>query len=158
MTSIKFVALSDDLTSSYRAFSPDANGNLPERYISDGSGIPCRSCLTDVKQGEPYLLLAHRPFPHSQPYAETGPIFIHADNCTRYTETQSVPEMIRTRNHMIIRGYSADNRIIDGTGQMIATEMIVPAAQQLLAQDAVSYVHVRSATNTCFQCRIERRL
>ena len=50
----------------------------PERQVSDGSAVPCRHCLSDVAAGEPFLILAHRPFPEAQPYAETGPIFLRA--------------------------------------------------------------------------------
>ena len=52
---------------------PDANG-LPERHVSEGTG-PCRHCLGEIAGSAPYLILAHRPFPKPQPYAEVGPIF-----------------------------------------------------------------------------------
>ena len=57
----------------------DANGQKPERHVCSGGMMPCRHCLADIKAGEPYLILAHRPFPSAQPYAEQGPIFLHAE-------------------------------------------------------------------------------
>ncbi len=156
MTAIQFIALPEEVVAAYRSLALDANGQLPERHISDGSGIPCRSCLCDVKAGEPYLLLAHRPFPAAQPYAETGPIFIHAEPCHSHTETQTLPEMIAVRKQMLLRGYDADNRIVEGSGQIVASETLADTARHLLTDPRISYLHVRSATNTCFQCCIER--
>ena len=69
-----------------RPAGPDAHGQKPEKQISDGDGVPCRHCLTRVAKGEPYLVLAYRPFPRDQPYAETGPIFLHAEPCPRFEE------------------------------------------------------------------------
>src|SRR5690606_28755477 len=75
---IRFVAMPTDQARAYQRGAPDAYGNPPERRISDGSGIPCRHCLQHVAAGQDYLTLAYRPFPALQPYAETGPIFLHA--------------------------------------------------------------------------------
>lgn len=156
MNSIKFIALTQNEAERYQAGLPDANAQIPEKYISDGSGIPCRTCLKDIDAGEAYLLLAHRPFPEAQPYAEVGPIFIHADGCNRYEETGDVPPMIAVRDYMIVRGYDQSNRISEGTGKIVATRDIPKDAAHLLKNPTVSYLHVRSASNNCFQCRIER--
>jgi hypothetical protein len=56
----------------------------------------------------------------------------------------------------IVRGYGADDRIVYGTGGVVATATIPARAGELLADDRVAYVHVRSARNNCYQCRIER--
>ncbi len=156
MDQIKFIPLSSPLTKAYRAGARDANGQQPERFISDGSGIPCRHCLRDVEVGEPYLLLAHRPFPSAQPYAETGPVFIHAEPCSIYTDQTLLPPVLAIRDHMLIRGYNFDNRICEGTGQIVSTADIKQKSISLLMDPVVHYLHVRSATNNCFQCRIER--
>ena len=78
MTGSKFIALATETVRTLQAGAADANGQAPERQVSDGSAVPCRHCLSDVAAGEPFLILAHRPFPEAQPYAETGPIFLRA--------------------------------------------------------------------------------
>lgn len=155
MTQLKFSPLPSAVVNAYQAGQMDANGQVPERYTSDGSGVPCRHCLSDVKAGEPYLLLSHRPFPAAQPYAETGPIFVHAEPCAAFSKTDAVPPMIAARKQMLIRGYSAEDRICEETGQVVSTDDIRDEALKILKNPDVLYVHVRSATNNCFQCRID---
>ena len=83
MLPIQFTSMPTEVARAYQAGAADANGQVPERHISDGDGVPCRHCQRDVAAGEPYLILAHRPFPTAQPYAEQGPIFLHAESCPR---------------------------------------------------------------------------
>ncbi len=156
MTELRFIALSTETTRALQAGHPDANGQAPERQISDGSGVPCRHCLNDVAAGEPFLVLAHRPFPEAQPYAETGPIFIHAEPCERHGEGAGVPASFLSRTQALIRGYGDDDRIVDGTGQVVASAEIDAVARDLLAAPEVAYLHLRSASNNCYPCRIER--
>lgn len=155
MSSIRFLALPTETVRMMQSGHSDANGQTPERAISDGDGVPCRHCLHGVADGEPYLILAHRPFSTVQPYAECGPIFLHAHECERYPEVAQLPPML-TAERYILRGYNDDERIIYGTGQIVSTDEIPLYAQELFARAEVAYIHVRSATNNCFQCRIER--
>lgn len=121
-----------------------------------GGMMPCRHCLTDIKAGEPYLILALRPFPSAQPYAELGPIFLHADGCARHPDSQDVPAMFLARESYLMRGYGSDDRIVYGTGRTVAPAAMAAAAREIFADKRVSYIHVRSPTNNCYQCRIER--
>lgn len=155
MSTIRFVAMPTALVTALQTGQPDANGHLPERHISDGAGVPCRHCLELVGAGEPYLILAHRPFTTVQPYAELGPIFLHAEGCPRYAESAQLPPILGSPQY-IVRGYNRDERIIYGTGQIVPTDQIVSCAAELFTRAEVAFLHVRSATNNCFQCRIER--
>lgn len=56
----------------------------------------------------------------------------------------------------IVRGYGHDDRIVYGTGAVIPVQKISVRAGELLERDDVAYVHVRSARNNCYQCRIDR--
>ena len=156
MTTLRFMALSDKEVDRYRSGGGDAHGQTPERRVSDGTGAPCRYCLDDVEKNAPFLILAHRPFATAQPYAETGPIFIHAESCERYPETDRTPAMFLKRNMMLIRGYDRDDRIVYGTGASIATKEIAQKAAELLTRPEIAYCHLRSAGYNCYQCRIVR--
>jgi hypothetical protein len=153
---IRFVALDTTLVRALQSGGPDAYGMKPERRISDGDGVPCRHCLQQVARGEEYLILAHRPFPKEQPYAETGPIFLHAAECPRAPENAALPDLFKPTPDYILRGYGDDDRIVYGTGGVIPTPRIPDRARELLARPDIAYVHMRSARNNCYQCRIER--
>lgn len=153
--SIRFVALETTLVEAVRAGHTDANGQLPERRIAPENGYPCRHCLGPIGKGEPFLVLAHRPFPALQPYAETGPIFLHAGPCQRGGEDAGIPASLASPQY-IVRGYGTDDRIVYGTGGVVETSAIPKRAGDLLADPAIAYVHVRSAANNCYQCRIDR--
>lgn len=156
MTSLKFMAMPTDIARAYQSGQPDAYGLTPERRLSDGDGVPCRHCLTDVAADDEYLIVAYRPFPELQPYAETGPIFLHAAPCGRHPEAGNTPDLFLKREHLLIRGYGHDDRILYGTGQVARTGDIAEVAAGLLERSEIAYVHLRSASNNCFQCRIDR--
>ena len=153
MTDLIFTAMPAKEAEAFRAGAPDAYGLMPEKAVSPG-GMPCRHCLSQIEEGEAMLILAYRPFPSLQPYAETGPIFLHAQACKRYPQTAAIPPMLDSLDY-IVRGYGADDRIVYGTGAVTATGEIVSRARHLLERADVAYVHVRSARNNCYQCRID---
>ena len=153
--SIRVVALETAVVQALQRGGADANGQPPERQVSDGAGVPCRHCLHPVGQGETYLILAHRPFPKPQPYAELGPIFLHAESCPRHVDNGAVPDMLRSPQY-ILRGYNAEDRIVYGSGQIVPTPEIPSAATRMFDDSRIAYVHVRSASNNCYQCRIDR--
>lgn len=139
----------------YRSGAPDANGQVPERKVSDGNGVPCRHCLGNVGKGEPYLVLAYRPFPTLQPYAEVGPIFIHAEPCDPHIRG-GFPVRERYGDGRILRGYGTDDRIVYGTGVVVRNDDIQDKAKNILQHPEVAYVHMRSANNNCYTLRIDR--
>jgi hypothetical protein len=151
---IVFKALETAQVEAWRRGEGDANGQPAERKISDGKGVPCRHCMEIVAAGAPYLVLAHRPFPAPQPYAEIGPIFVHAEACPRGGGL-SVPAFLMS-DHYIVRGYGADDRIVYGTGSVVETGRIPERAAYLLTRPEIRYLHIRSASNNCYHCRIER--
>ena len=151
---MQFVAIPTDVMRGYQSGGLDANGQVPERAVSDGGGTPCRHCLKMIPQGAGMLVLAHRPFPGPQPYAEVGPIFLCADPCEAGGGA-ALPEVLASPDY-IVRGYGADDRIVYGTGGVVETGAIPARAQELFGDARVAYVHVRSARNNCYQCRIDR--
>lgn len=157
MSAIAFIALDTEEVRALQNGAPDANGQKPERHISDGDGVPCRHCQRDVGKDEPYLILNYRPFPGLQPYAETGPIFLHAEPCERYAATAKAPDMFyKNGRRYLIKGYHENDRIAYGTGAIVEPRDMAAAATKILERPDIAYVHVRSALNNCYQLRIER--
>lgn len=154
---IRFNPIPTLVVRAYQAGGLDANGQVPERAVSDGDGVPCRHCLQMVPKGHVYLVLAHRPFPAPQPYAELGPIFLcgDADTCIAPIESRVVPQILESPDY-IVRGYGPNDRIVYGTGGVTPSGDIPLRATDLLSDPRVAYVHVRSARNNCYQVRIDR--
>ncbi|RGP37994.1 DUF1203 domain-containing protein [Pseudotabrizicola alkalilacus] len=155
MSEITFHALPTELVQHLRGGGADAYGMPPERAVSTGSGTPCRHCLDDVPEGAGMLILAHRPFPALQPYAETGPVFLCADACARWSG-DGVPPILTCSVDYLLKGYTADFRICYGTGKVVAQAEVAAYAAALLARPEIAFVDVRSARNNCFLCRIGR--
>lgn len=151
---ITFTAMPTEEARACQAGGADAYGMAPERSVAEGQGNPCRHCLGMIPHGAGMLILAHRPFPALQPYAETGPIFLCADPCERGGGA-ALPAMLASPDY-ILRGYSADHRIVYGSGAVVATARLGEEAEARFTDPRVAYLHVRSARNNCFQCRIDR--
>lgn len=152
---MKYTALETEKVYRLQNGGLDANGQAPEHSISDGEGNPCRHCLREIPEGEPMLVLAHRPFDTLQPYAETGPIFLCASEC-QSGESHDMPQILQTSPDYLVKGYDTSGRIIYGTGAIVSSDLLESYAGQLFKDVKVAYLHVRSARNNCYQLRIDR--
>lgn len=150
-----FTALPTEVVEAYRQGGPDAHGNIPERHISDGDGNPCRHCLTDIPSGTSMLVLAHKPFHGTHPYAEVGPIFLCAEPCPKGGGT-ALPQVLTTSPDFLLKGYNSSDRIVYGTGVITPYADITAQAQTIFENPEVTYIHVHSARNNCYQVRIDR--
>lgn len=147
--------LSRDTCRELRTGGLDANAQPPEIAVSDGGGNPCRCCLKDIPKGREMLIFAHRPFEILNPYAETGPVFICAE-CAAYADHGTIPPVLTTRPRHLLKGYSSNDRIVYGTGEIVEMPGIPTYLENVFANPNIRYVHVRSATNNCFTLRIDR--
>lgn len=148
-----FIPMDDATAAHLRSGGGDAYGNAAERRLSDGVGVPCRHCMRMIGEDEPYLVAAWRPFSASHAYAETGPVFLHADPCTPDRLGPGELPAFLTSPDYILRGYDADERIVYGTGGVIGREAIPARIEQLLAEPEVKAVHIRSSRNNCYHCK-----
>lgn len=152
----KFKALETDIVRHWQNGGKYVHGQVPDRRISTGKGSPRRHCLKDLPEGEEMLILAHRPFDGVHAYAETGPIFLCADPCTRGGGNSELPDILTTSPDYLVKEYSADERIVYGTSEVVATPEIQSKIADVFANPDVAFIHVRSARNNCYQLRIER--
>ncbi len=155
MASLLFKPLQTETVRALQNGKKDAYGHLPEKYVSDGSGLPCRHCLDQIEKDEEFLVLSYKPFETQQPYAEQGPIFLHARECDAYTDRENLPKMYEPDGSILLRGYSRHDRIVYGTGQVVLNRNVERQAHEILATKGVAYIHARSASNNCFQYRID---
>src|SRR5690349_1952030 len=72
---------------------------------------PCRHCLRWAQPGERVILFPYSAIPSGRPYSETGPIFVHANECQRYGSPNEYPGDFRSGR--VFRAYNSNYNIID---------------------------------------------
>lgn len=85
-----------------------------------------------------------------------GQYFLCGDNCEPFEASGELPPILRTSPEYLIKGYSADDRIVYGTGQITTSGDMIDACESIFANSNVAYIHVRSARNNCYQCKMTR--
>ncbi|MEO9652963.1 MAG: DUF1203 domain-containing protein [Roseobacter sp.] len=149
-----FSGMSQEDADAFREGGLDAYGISPERMRSDGTA-PCRCCLKLIEAGSDMLVLAYRPFEKLQPYAETGPVFLCANDCEAVVSSRDLPAVVVSPEYLL-KGYSSDERIVYGTGQVTPKADVSAYANALLEREDTSFVDLRSAKNNCWQVRMTR--
>ena len=118
---------------------------------SHGSS-PCRHCLRWAQPGERVILFPYTAIPSGQPYSETGPIFVHTDECKRYSATDEYPADFR--NGRVFRAYDSNYKIVDAKVVNGSEPEVV--IESLLQNPDTAFVDVRSVTYGCFTFRVVR--
>jgi hypothetical protein len=116
------------------------------------TGYPCRHCLRFAKPGEQMILFPYAAIPSGHPYSETGPIFVHADACERYSARREYPHELRKGR--VFRAYNAAYDMIDAeVANGSEPEAII---EKLLQNPETAFVDARSVTRGCYTFRMER--
>src|ERR1700736_2326595 len=120
--------------------------------IDSPHGAPCRHCLRWAEPGERVILFPYHAVPSGQPYSETGPIFVHAEPCNRYSAEKEYPSQFR--DGRVFRAYNSTDDLINA----ILPNGDEPEAviEKLLNNPETAFVHARSATHGCYTFRVER--
>jgi hypothetical protein len=113
---------------------------------------PCRSCLRIPKEPEDLILLSYRPLEDTNPYAEIGPIFIHAETCEPYCSREFPADFLE--RELVVRAYTHAGRIADAV--VAAPGEAEAEAARFFERDDVAEIHVRTRAYTCFAFKITR--
>jgi len=149
---LRFVPLPTAFVQEARLRRIDGFGHGLEAFPADGPS-PCRHCLRYVCEGTPLLLMSYRPLDDRNPYAEVGPIFICAEDCSRYEEASEFPPDFLNRS-LVVRAYDRAGRIFDAVVAEPGTAQDI--AESFLSDECVAEVHVRNPSYGCFDFRVER--
>lgn len=137
-----------------RATLADDFGNTLHVWTNDAPrSNPCRHCLRLTDPGEDLILFALCPFDTTGPYAEAGPVFVHANPCEPYAAYDRFPPDFLERS-LTLRAYDAEGRIRDA-------EVAPPggsgvALDRLFVDERVLFVHVRNPAWGCYDVRVDR--
>jgi hypothetical protein len=115
---------------------------------------PCRSCLRRFREGEEMrILFTHDTYAGVAEYPQPGPVYIHADDCDRYSG-DGFPLELRDLK-LTFEGIAEGPRVI----ALERTESgdVEAAIDRLLDLPEVGFVNVRNTEAGCFVARLDRR-
>ncbi|GAA3892123.1 DUF1203 domain-containing protein [Saccharothrix violaceirubra] len=110
-------------------------------------GAPLRCCLRRAGEGEAVVLFRYSPTAGTGPYAELGPVFVHAEPCGGLDRDDVFPEAFR-HSPRVFRAYGPEGRI-EG-GRVVEVGSLDAELARMLDDPAVVEVQVRSASHGCF--------
>jgi Protein of unknown function (DUF1203) len=120
--------------------------------VDSPESSPCRHCLRWAQPGERVILFPYAAIPPGRPYSETGPIFVHANECQRYSLPSEYPADFR--NGRVFRAYDSNYNIIDA--QVMNGSEAEMVLESLFQNPDTAFVDVRSLTRGCFTFRVQR--
>jgi hypothetical protein len=147
-SSFAVAALPADELERIRERGADDFGNpFVPTVVTAAGDTPLRCCLRDAEPGERVALIAWRPASVGGPYAEVGPVFVHAESCAGYVDTGRYPEGFRHRTQLLraydAQGRQVDNLLVDGA----AADAVL---SELVARPRVAFVHSRNPMAGCY--------
>jgi hypothetical protein len=153
MVRFKVVALDAKVANRMRREMVDEYGNALRVEVLREIA-PCRQCLRNAQPGERMVLAGYSPFRQPGVYKEVGPIYIHADECEPYADSEAFPPEIKKGRTLTLRAYNHQHAIQDA---LLADEKTAEQTlERLLGDERVAYVHARNAAYGCFMCAVER--
>ena len=156
MTKLQVSAIDPARLDKIRADGHDGSGRPLAPFPAAG-WEPLRCCLALAPAGESILLVSYTPFTVASPWAETGPVFVHAERCPGYPVADELPAALRT-GPRVLRTYHADGSLdyaditVVGEGTDIEEALV-----DLLGRPEVDVVHVRALAAQCFTYAVTRR-
>lgn len=149
MTELRVTAIDPSRLAAVRAAGKDEHGNEFRPYGALG-WEPLRCCLRVAGEGERIALISYAAFTAQSPWAEVGPVYVHADDCGGYPDSSQLPAELRTGPH-ILRSYHADETLdYDDIEYVPGGQDIEPMLRELVERPNVALVHVRAARTQCF--------
>lgn len=149
MTNITYVGAAPRPLRSMLQAGRDHSGNAITAFVDGDGGWNLRCCLRDSAIGERIAIVAWSPFPWSGPYAECGPIVVHAQPCGGYDETRFPVDFHDRRQ--VVRPYLQDQTLDYDRAAIIEPGAGLEDHIHLLLQDTrIAFVHSRSMLSGCF--------
>ena len=154
MQKLKIVAMPTALADAVRASMKSPLYGFPAHRETAAGRAPCRHCLQLIRpQEEELILFTYDAFHGQGVWPSPGPVYIHAEACPQFAGNGSVP----TEYHRQPLTLEAFGRNRERLGERLLQETDGQGAlEEIFANEAVQYVHVRSTTAGCYLFRVER--
>ena len=124
------------------------------RRVADAQpGFPCRVSLVDAEPGETVILAHFEHQPAHSPFRASHAIYVRQDAEQALPSPGEIPQLLRLRT-ISLRGFDAAGMMIDA--DLVEGSALEKAAERMLADPSVRYLHAHFAKPGCFACRIDR--
>ena len=151
-SSFRIVPLSTEIADAARSALNAGAADHALITVDSPESSPCRHCLRWAQPGERVILFPYAAIPSGYPYSETGPIFVHANKCARYSATNEYPGDFR--NGRVFRAYDSNYNIIDA--EIVNGSEPEVVIESLFQNPDTAFVDARSMTRGCFTFRVQR--
>jgi hypothetical protein len=139
-----------------RAAGHDDFDNPLAAILDEAGGSPLRCCLRPSAPGDVVCLISYRPFARPGPYAEVGPVFVHAEACPGYAANDRYPDGYRDWPTMIFRPYRRDGAIAYDAIRMGDASTAGALVAEILADPDIEFIHTRNVAAGCYMFTITR--
>ncbi len=149
MSELNVTAIDPDRLNTMRHNGHDEHGNAWAPYPALG-WEPLRCCLTVADVGSPIVLISYQPLPGPSPWAEVGPVYVHAEQCSGYATPDAVPPALAV-GPRLLRTYHSDGTLdYEHIRTVAAGDPVEPILRELLDEPSVALVHLRAVESQCF--------
>ncbi len=157
MSHFRCIPIPTETAERFRRTGVDDNGNTLRRMAAtNGTGFPCRHCLQLAKPDE-VMLLGSYNLPRPQGiYWTPSPIFVHAEACPVYDETDAVAPTILGNGLVSVRAYDAADQVIYELGHVCDGRDVDAPLGRALGDVRTAFVNVHTARPGCLLARVER--
>jgi hypothetical protein len=154
MLPIQIVAIPTEVAQTVRATLRAPVYGFPAHAEVATDDAPCRHCLRTFAVGEDRrILFTYDRFTGVESLPQPGPVYVHAEACTRYSEDAGFPEKLRG-SPRTLEAYAHGRRLLGQ--EFVSDGRFEPAIEKLFAISGVEYLQVNSTTAGCFTFRITR--
>ena len=146
------VPLSTEIADKARSAAKAGKTDHSTITVEKENTAPCRHCLRWANSGERVILFPYASIAAGRPYSESGPIFVHAESCARYTATDKYPDAFRKGR--VFRAYNSDCDMIDAV--ILDTTPPEEVIEGLFGDLETAFIHVRSLDRGCYTMEVTR--
>ena len=154
MQPTRIVAIPTEVAEAVRETMRAPSYGFPAHTEVGTDAAPCRHCLRTIEPGQaPRILFTYDRFSGVESLPQPGPIYLHAEPCSRYAEDGGFPEELRG-SPRTLEGYAHGRRLV--AQEYVVDGQFEAVIENLLALPEIDYLQVHSTTAGCFTFRIER--
>jgi hypothetical protein len=156
MSRFRCVPIPTETAARWRTTCRDDRGNALIKRIVDGPGFPCRHCLRLGAPGEE-MLLGSYDLPRPQGvYWTPSPIFLHAEDCPRFTTENTIAPIVLAPGIVSVRSYDAEQMCLYDLGAVSEGQDVAPILARAVADPRTRFINIHTARPGCLLTAVEK--